>query len=85
MAPVGKRLHDWENRTVFNCGVAQIDGAIVLIYRAQGTASNVSRLGFAVSTDGFTFGRLDRPVDLGRRDGQEPIVSEVVAVRGLSR
>ena len=44
--------HEWENRTVFNCGVAQLDGAVVLIYRAQGTANNVSRLGFAVSTDG---------------------------------
>jgi beta-1,2-mannobiose phosphorylase / 1,2-beta-oligomannan phosphorylase len=54
--------HDWENRTVFNCGVAQNDGAVILIYRAQGTANDVSRLGFAVSTDGFTFARLDRPV-----------------------
>jgi predicted GH43/DUF377 family glycosyl hydrolase len=51
--------HDWESRTVFNCGVAQDDGAVVLIYRGQGHGSNVSRLGFAVSTDGYTFSRLD--------------------------
>lgn len=54
--------HDWESRTVFNCGITQIDGAIVMIYRAQGTENNVSRLGFAVSRDGFTFARLNRPV-----------------------
>lgn len=54
--------HEWEARTVFNCGVAQVDGAVVLLYRAQGIATNVSRLGFAVSTDGVTFARLDRPV-----------------------
>jgi predicted GH43/DUF377 family glycosyl hydrolase len=60
LAPIPE--HDWESRTVFNCGVAQMDGAVVLIYRSQGTATNVSRLGFAVSTDGFTFARLDRPV-----------------------
>ena len=54
--------HDWESRTVFNCGVAELDGAVVLLYRAQGEANDVSRLGFAVSTDGFAFSRLDRPV-----------------------
>ncbi len=54
--------HEWENRTVFNCGVAQTDGAVVLLYRAQGLTSDVSRLGLAVSTDGFHFSRLDRPV-----------------------
>jgi predicted GH43/DUF377 family glycosyl hydrolase len=53
---------DWESRTVFNCGVTQVDDAVVLLYRAQGMGSNVSRLGFAVSTDGFRFARLDRPV-----------------------
>jgi predicted GH43/DUF377 family glycosyl hydrolase len=60
LAPIA--AHEWEARTVFNCGVAQVEGAVVLLYRAQGIASNVSRLGFAVSTDGVTFARLDRPV-----------------------
>lgn len=54
--------HDWESRTVFNCGVAQQDGRVILIYRAQGTGTNVSRLGYASSTDGFVFDRRDRPV-----------------------
>lgn len=54
--------HPWESRTVFNCGVAQSEDAIVLVYRAQGMEDNVSRLGFAVSTDGYEFSRLDRPI-----------------------
>ena len=53
---------DWEGRTVFNAGVADVDGATVLIYRGQGPGNDVSRLGFAVSTDGVHFARLDRPV-----------------------
>lgn len=53
---------DWESRTVFNCGVTQVDDAVVLLYRAQGMDNNISRLGFAVSTDGYHFARLDRPV-----------------------
>jgi len=52
----------WESRTVFNCGVAQRDDEVILIYRAQGKGSNVSRLGFALSHDGFRFARLDQPV-----------------------
>lgn len=60
LAPIAE--HEWESRTVFNCGVAEHDGAVVLIYRAQGVANDVSRLGFAVSTDGLRFARLDRPV-----------------------
>lgn len=53
---------DWESRTVFNCGVAQVDGRVVLIYRAQAEGSNVSRLGYAVSDDGYRFARRPRPV-----------------------
>lgn len=60
LAPIPE--HEWEARTVFNCGVAQVDGAVILIYRAQGIANNVSRLGLAVSGDGFRFARLDRPI-----------------------
>ena len=60
---------DWESRTVFNCGVTQLDDAVVLVYRAQGMDNNISRLGFAVSTDGYQFARLDRPIfEPGARD-----------------
>lgn len=54
--------HGWESRTVFNCGVTQLEDAVILIYRAQGLEDNVSRLGFAVSMDGYSFARLDKPV-----------------------
>ena len=61
LAPIAG--HEWERRTVFNCGVAQTaDGAVVLLYRAQGVDNDVSRLGFAVGTDGLSFARLDHPV-----------------------
>ncbi|MCL6431150.1 MAG: glycosidase [Anaerolineae bacterium] len=56
------RHHDWEDRTCFNAAVVYEEGLFHLVYRAQGTADNVSRLGYAVSTDGVHFSRLDRPV-----------------------
>ncbi|MEJ7839947.1 MAG: hypothetical protein WKF81_14130 [Thermomicrobiales bacterium] len=54
--------HPWESRTVFNCGVTQQNGKVVLLYRAQGVGSNVSRLGYAESANGFKFVRKTRPV-----------------------
>lgn len=54
--------HPWENRTVFNCGVTNWQDKVVLLYRAQGTANNVSRIGYAESTDGVNFTRLPEPV-----------------------
>ncbi len=54
--------HAWESRTVFNCGVTNHDGKVILIYRAQGTENDVSRLGYAESTDGRSFTRLPEPV-----------------------
>ena len=54
--------HAWESRTVFNCGVINHGDEIVLIYRAQGTDNNTSRLGYAVSRDGVNFERLADPV-----------------------
>lgn len=60
LAPVPD--HAWESRTVFNCGVAQQDGNVVLIYRAQGTENDISRLGYAESADGVHFTRAPEPV-----------------------
>jgi len=54
--------HPWESRTVFNCGVINHGNEIVLIYRAQGHDNDVSRLGYAASTDGVHFERLAEPV-----------------------
>lgn len=54
--------HPWESRTVFNCGVVNYQGKIVLVYRAQGTEDDVSHLGYAESPDGVHFTRKDVPV-----------------------
>lgn len=54
--------HPWESRTVFNCGVTQNNGKVILLYRAQGRDSDVSRLGYAESGNGFRFVRQTRPV-----------------------
>ena len=53
--------HRWESRFVFNPAVV-FDGELFhMIYRAQGE-DMVSRLGYAVSTDGVHFNRLENPV-----------------------
>lgn len=45
--------HKWENKWVYNCGVTEFEGRILLLYRAQGE-DNISRLGMAFSDDGYS-------------------------------
>lgn len=53
--------HAWESKFVFNCAVV-FDGELFhMVYRAQGE-DMVSRMGYAVSTDGIHFNRLENPV-----------------------
>lgn len=54
--------HPWEARNVFNCGVHQWDGKVVLIYRGQGWENDISHLGYAESDDGVHFSRRAEPV-----------------------
>jgi len=54
-------FHLWESRFVFNCAVVKEDGLFHLVYRAMGV-DDVSRLGYAVSTDGIHFSKLDKPI-----------------------
>lgn len=54
-------LHEWEALNVFNCGVVHHNGLFHMLYRAKGV-DRVSRIGYAVSADGFDWLRLDRPV-----------------------
>lgn len=54
--------HPWGSRNVFNAGVIEHDGRIVLVYRGQGTENDISRLGYAVSSDGVHFERAANPV-----------------------
>jgi predicted GH43/DUF377 family glycosyl hydrolase len=66
LAPL--EAHGWEAGAVFNCGAISHNGLVHLIYRATDITSNgqegeyINSLGYAVSSDGITFSRLDRPV-----------------------
>jgi predicted GH43/DUF377 family glycosyl hydrolase len=56
------RNHPWESRSVFNCAAVYEKGKVHIIYRAQGD-DNVSRLGYAVSSDGYHIDyRHDSPI-----------------------
>jgi predicted GH43/DUF377 family glycosyl hydrolase len=62
-------LHEWESKNVFNAAVTQHDGLFHMHYRAQGN-DYVSRIGYAVSSDGLSWNRLANPV-LSPHRGQE--------------
>jgi predicted GH43/DUF377 family glycosyl hydrolase len=54
-------FHEWESLNVFNCGVVHHNELFHMFYRAQG-ADHISRIGYALSTDGVRFNRLHQPV-----------------------
>jgi beta-1,2-mannobiose phosphorylase / 1,2-beta-oligomannan phosphorylase len=54
-------LHRWEAMNVFNCAVTQHNGLFHMHYRAQGV-DFISHIGYAVSTDGLHWNRLEQPV-----------------------
>lgn len=56
-----KKENDWESKLVFNPAAIYHNGLIHLLYRAVGE-DNISRIGYAISADGFEFFRVDRPV-----------------------
>ncbi len=62
-------LHRWEAMNVFNPSVIQHNGLFHMHYRAQGV-DFVSRIGYAVSNDGFEWNRLENPV-LSPHNGRE--------------
>jgi len=54
--------HSWESRYVLNPGAIRLNGKVYLIYRAVGE-DEISRLGLAISEDGFKFTeRLEQPI-----------------------
>jgi len=54
--------HPWESSYVLNAATLALEGKIYLVYRAYGK-DEISRLGLAVSQDGFNFTeRLDNPI-----------------------
>jgi predicted GH43/DUF377 family glycosyl hydrolase len=62
-------LHEWECKNVFNPAVTFHNGLYHMHYRAQGN-DYVSRIGYAVSHDGFNWNRLAGPV-LAPHNGRE--------------
>ncbi len=80
--------HGWERSAVFNCAAIRADGVFHLIYRACDLPSHdrfgeyVSSMGHAVSLDGVSFVRHDRPVFAGegeqeRRGVEDPRIVQV--------
>ena len=56
------REHYWESRFLLNPGAIRLNGRVYIVYRAFGD-DDISRLGMAVSEDGFAFTeRLDEPI-----------------------
>ena len=45
--------HYWQNRNVYNAAVLHAGGKVHILYRAQGD-DNVSRIGYASSSDGYS-------------------------------
>jgi len=54
-------LNAWETDNVFNAAMARHNGLIYMHYRAQGL-DRISRIGCAISSDGYHFNRLLEPV-----------------------
>ena len=60
--------HDWEKAAVFNCAAIFDNGLVHLIYRATNITSNgrdgkyINSLGYAVSSNGINFNRLENPI-----------------------
>jgi predicted GH43/DUF377 family glycosyl hydrolase len=63
-----KKEHTWEKAAVFNCGVIFHNDLVHMIYRATDITSNgeqgkyVNNLGYAISSDGIHFNRLEKPI-----------------------
>ena len=61
-------IHEWEATAVFNTAAIYDNGLVHLIYRATDITSNgrdgeyINSLGYAVSSDGVTFNRLEQPI-----------------------
>jgi len=56
-----RKENDWESKLVFNPAAVYHNGLVHLLYRAVGD-DNISRIGYAISDNGFEFFRLDKPV-----------------------
>jgi len=60
LEPIGN--HSWESRLVFNAAAVLVNKQVHILYRAMGN-DHISRLGYAVSSDGYNITeRLPNPI-----------------------
>jgi len=74
----------WETDNVFNAAITRHNDLIYMLYRAQGL-DRVSRIGCAISTDGYHFNRLQEPVfapetEMEEYGVEDPRVTEIDGV-----
>ena len=74
---VNKPENEWEASTIYNVAAYKENGLVHMFYRATDKNCNgrecddyMNYIGYAVSTDGIDFKRLDKPL-LGPNEGQE--------------
>ena len=60
-----KKENFWESKLVFNPAAVYHNGLVHLLYRAVGD-DNISRIGYAISSNGYEFLRVDKPVFIPR-------------------
>jgi len=57
------KSNQWESEAVFNCGAIYWNNQVHLLYRAIGEYDNyISRIGYAISSDGINFQRKNSPL-----------------------
>jgi predicted GH43/DUF377 family glycosyl hydrolase len=74
--PQRRDLVKWEEKDVFNPAIAVRNGKLYLLYRAQdktGKPAGTSRIGLAVSDDGYHFRRRPAPVLYPAADAQKKL------------
>lgn len=78
------RKNKWESAAVYNGTAIKKDGKIYLFYRAEQNYYNeyISRIGLAISKDGFKFKKMDKPVIFPerryeKRGCEDPRVCEI--------
>jgi len=72
--PIRMEPVSWESSNVFNPAIIVMDSVLLMLYRAQdsiGHPGGTSRIGLALSTDGFHFKRWPRPVLYPDEDAQK--------------
>lgn len=63
----------WEEKDVFNPAIVVRRGKLYLLYRAQDKPAGTSRIGLAVSDDGYHFTRRPMPVLYPAEDAQKTL------------